>query len=63
MIGVHDSGTIIGLSVESIFETLLVVYYMALYLKAKISLVSVGLAENGHCLEIKVAKPLPKHIL
>lgn len=53
----HDSGQVIGLSDESICETLCVVFYMAQYLKAKISLVSVGLAPSGHCLEIKVTKP------
>jgi hypothetical protein len=34
---------------------------MAQYLKAKISLVSVGLAPSGHCMELKVTKPQPKH--
>ena len=53
----HDSGKIIGLQDESLIETLLVVFYMAKQLKAKLSLVSVGLAETGHCLELKITKP------
>ena len=53
----------IGLSDESILETLLVVFYMAQYLKAKLSLVTVGLAQSGHCMELKVTKAQPKHML
>jgi len=34
---------------------------MAKQLKAKLSLVSVGLAETGHCLELKVTKPQSNH--
>ena len=53
----HDSGQVVGLSDESITETLLVLFYMASHLKAKISLVAVGLAPSGHCIEMKVTKP------
>ena len=61
-IGVHDNGEMIGIEYEDCVNTIVVIFYMAQTLEAKLDVELVRLGYEGYNVRLKVTKALPKAI-
>lgn len=61
-VGVHDDGDLMGVSIEQIVETMMVLFHMASTLNATLEVVLVRLGYEGYNVRLRVTRPQPTEI-
>ena len=61
-IGVHDNGEMIGIEYEDAVNTILVLFYMAGTIEAKLEIELVRIGFEGYNVRLKVTKNIPEVI-